>query len=209
MSVLFLKKGDRKLPSNYRPVSLTSICGKVMESIISDSMIAFLRANHLLSDEQYGFLAKRSTCTQLLTTLNDFTLLADNKMRVDAVYIDFAKAFDSVSHSKLLLKATLYGFTSHLLDWLSSFLSDRFQCVYIHESQSTLLPVISGVPQGSVLGPLLFLIYINDLPDCLTPPVKVKIFADDTKLYSARYSTEDPAFSTLYLNFVTGLPSGS
>ena len=100
------KKGDRKLPSNYRPVSLTSICGKVMESIISDSMIAFLRANHLLSDEQYGFLAKRSTCTQLLTTLNDFTLLADNKMRVDAVYIDFAKAFDSVSHSKLLLKAT-------------------------------------------------------------------------------------------------------
>ena len=123
------KKGDRKLSSNYRPISLTSICGNVMESIISDSMIAFLRANHLLSDEQYGFLAKRSTCTQLLTTLNDFTLLADNKMRVDAVYIDFAKAFDSVSHSKLLLKATLYGFTSHLLDWLSSFLSDRFQCV--------------------------------------------------------------------------------
>ena len=195
------KKGDRKLPSNYRPVSLTSICGKVMESIISDSMIAFLRANHLLSDEQYGFLAKRSTCTQLLTTLNDFTLLADNKMRVDAVYIDFAKAFDSVSHSKLLLKATLYGFTSHLLDWLSSFLSDRFQCVYIHESQSTLLPVISGVPQGSVLGPLLFLIYINDLPDCLTPPVKVKIFADDTKLYSARYSTEDPAFSNSLSEF--------
>ena len=122
-------------------------------------------------------------------------------VRVDAVYIDFAKAFDSVSHSKLLLKATLYGFTSHLLDWLSSFLSDRFQCVYIHESQSTLLPVISSVPQGSVLGPLLFLIYINDLPDCLTPPVKVKIYADDTKLYSARYSTEDPAFSNSLSEF--------
>ena len=95
----------------------------------------------------------------------------------------------------------MYGFTSHLLDWLFSFLSDRFQCVYIHESQSTLLPVISGVPQGSVLGPLLFLIYINDLPDCLTPPVKVKIFADDTKLYSARYSTEDPAFSNSVSEF--------
>ena len=164
----------------------------------------------LISKEQYGFLAKRSTCTQLLATINDYTLLADNKMRVDAVYIDFAKAFDSVSHAKLLLKARSYGFNSHLLDWLSSFLYDRVQCVYIGESQSTLLPVISGVPQGSVLGPLLFLIYINDFPDCLVPPVKVKIFADDILNYILPVALQRILHSqTLYLNFVTGLPSGS
>ena len=94
MCVQFLKKGARQLPSNCRPVSMTSICCKVMESIISQSMVHFLRVNGLLSKDQHGFLPKRSTCTQLLVTLN----VSDAKMQVDVVYIDFAKAFDSVSH---------------------------------------------------------------------------------------------------------------
>ena len=102
----------------------------------------------------------------------------------------------------LMLKARSYGFNFHLLDWLSSFLYDRVQCVYIGESQSTLLPVISGVPQGSVLGPLLFLIYINDLPDCIVPPVKMKIFADDTKLYSAHCIAENTAFTNSLSEFL-------
>lgn len=148
-------------------------------------MVHFLRVQGLISKDQYGFLAKRSTCTQLLVTFNEISLLADAKMQVDAVYIDFAKAFDSVSHNKLLLKVESYGFHSHLFAWIKSFLSNRSQCVYIGTSLSTPLPVISGVPQGSVLGPLLFLLYINDLSECLVSPVKAKIFADDTKLYFA------------------------
>ena len=112
-------------------VSMTSICCKVMESIISESMVHFLRVNGLLSKDQHGFLPKRSTCTQLLVTLNEISLLSDAKMQVDVVYIDFAKAFDSVSHQKLLLKLESYGFHSHLLAWIKSFLSNRYQRVYI------------------------------------------------------------------------------
>ena len=119
---------------------------------------------------------KRSTCTQHLVTLNKISLLSDAKMQVDVVYIDFAKAFDSGSHLKLLLKEESYGFHSYLLAWIKSFLSNRYQHVYIGSTLLTPLPVISGVSQGSVLGLLLF------LPDCLSSPVKAKIFAHDTKI---------------------------
>ena len=115
------------------------------------------------------------------------------------MYIDFAKAFDSISHRKLLFKVKCYDFSPSLVRWLSSFLTDRFQQVYICQSSS--LPVTSGVPQGSVLGPLLFLIYINDLPDCLVPPVQAKIFADDTKLYVAHSSDSISPLSLSLLNF--------
>ena len=119
------KKGARQLPTNYRPVSMTSICCKVMECIVSESMVHFLRINGLLSKDQHGFLPKRSTYTQLLVILNEISLLSDAKMQqVDVVYIDFAKAFDSVLHQKLLLKVESYGFHSHLLAWIKSFLSN-------------------------------------------------------------------------------------
>jgi len=195
------KKGSRKLPSNYRPVSLTSVCCKVMESIVYESMLFFLRSNSLISKDQFGFLARRSTCTQLLVTLNEWTRLTDIRSKIDSVYIDFAKAFDSISHRKLLFKVECYGFTPLLVRWLSSFLMNRSQQVYIGQSLSSSLPVTSGVPQGSVLGPLLFLIYINDLPDCLVPPVQAKIFADDTKLYATHSSDSFSPLSLSLSNF--------
>ena len=121
------KKGSRKQPSNYRPISQTCILCKVMESIISSSMISFLRTHNLISQDQFGFLSRRSACTQLLITLNNWTLNVDNGMKVDVVYTDIAKAFDTVSHSKLLLKVEAYGFKSNLLQWIRAFLNDRSQ----------------------------------------------------------------------------------
>ena len=193
------KKGSHKSPSNYRPVSLTSVCCKVMESIVYESMVFFLRFNSLISKDQFGFLARR---TQLLITLNEWTLLTDIRSNIDSVYKDFAKALiDSISHRKLLYKVECYGFTPLLVRWLSSFLMNRSQQVYIGQSLSSSLPVTSGVPQGSVLGPLLLLIYINDLPDCLGPPVQAKTFADDTKLYATHSSDSSSPLSLSLSNF--------
>ena len=106
------KKGLHSLPSNYRPILLTC---KVMESIVSQSIISHLRSHQLISADQFGFLSRRSTCTQLLTTLNDWTISIDNHLKVDAVYIDFAKAFDTVCHPKLILKLKAYGMAPQIL----------------------------------------------------------------------------------------------
>jgi Reverse transcriptase (RNA-dependent DNA polymerase)/Endonuclease-reverse transcriptase len=187
------KKGVASNPSNYRPVSLTSTCCRLMESIIKDTITSHFKRHDLITAHQHGFRKGRSTETQLLECVNDWTLALDQGFCVDIVYIDFAKAFDSVSHNKLLCKILGYGISGKLNAWISAFLQNRSQYVAIEDECSSVSPVLSGVPQGSVLGPVLFEVYINDLPDCLPKEITTKLFADDVKLYKVIRNLSDQA----------------
>ena len=177
------KKGVSSAVENYRPISLTSVVCKVFERIVKEQMLEFLFKQNLITRHQHGFLSQRSTCTELLETLNDWTLSLRNRHVVDAIYFDFSKAFDSVVHNKLCTKLTCYGINGKLYNILRDFLLNRKQRVVLSNGMSSFKPVNSGVPQGSVLGPLLFLLYINDVVDLFTNNVNVKLYADDIKLY--------------------------
>jgi len=178
------KKGSPSDVSNYRPISLTCIICKIMESIIKDKLIAYLLDKKLITKQQHGFLAKHSTCSQLLECVNDWSIELNVRNCIDVAYIDFQKAFDSVVHSKLCHKLKSYGISGKLLNWITEFLFNRVQAVKINNIVSDYVPVKSGVPQGSVLGPVLFLLYINDLVDLFGPGLSVKLFADDVKIYA-------------------------
>ena len=180
ISAIF-KQGSRHEAANYRPVSLTCIACKIMESIVRDVIMQHLLANKLLSDHQHGFVPGRSCSTQLLKVIDEWTEALDKGKSLDVIYLDFAKAFDSVPHKRLILKMSAYGVRGKLLNWIENFLTDRWQRVTVMGESSEWSRVSSGVPQGSVLGPLLFLVYINDLPEMVRSSAKV--FADDTKLY--------------------------
>ena len=182
------KKGDKKLPENYRPGSLTSIPCKLLERILKDKIMEHLQTNRLLSPHQHGFRPARSCASQLLEVLDFLTMALDEGKSVDIIYLDFKKAFDSVPHARLLHKVEAYGITGNILGWIKAFLSDRSQQVLIEGVSSKCCKVKSGVPQGLVLGPLLFLLYINDLPDCVK--TAVKMFADDLKLYGTSDTSE-------------------
>ena len=184
------KKGDKSHAGNYRPVSLTSVICKVMETFIKNSLNNHLINNDLLSKHQFGFVSGRSTVTQLLVTLNEWLFGLDNNVPIDAAYMDFRKAFDTVPHQRLLNKLKGYNITGPILNWISSFLSDRYQFVKINNSCSSKLKVTSGVPQGSVLGPTLFVFFINDLPNVVFD-TSIKIFADDTKAYKEIRNNDD------------------
>ena len=181
ISAIF-KKGNRTSPQNYRPVSLTSIVCKILESIIRDSVITHMTDNNLFSPKQFGFLAGRSTVLQLLKVLDIWTKILDQGGIIDVIYCDFMKAFDKVPHKRLLYKLEKYGITENTLGWIESFLNNRTQEVTINDAKSGSAPVTSGIPQGSVLGPILFVIYINDLPEVVDKDSYVFLFADDTKV---------------------------
>ena len=183
------KKGDRSLPDNYRPVSLTSIICRILESIIRDNIDLYLTENNLLSKYQYGFRSGRSCTMQLIDALEQWTHALNEGTDTDIILLDFSKAFDSVSHKRLLNKLDQYGITGKMKSWIHSFLTNRTQFVQVNNSISNSDKVLSGVPQGSVLGPTLFLLYINDLPDCVTS--KTLIFADDTKIFKPITSPND------------------
>ena len=140
-----------------------------------------MKRNSLFAQEQHGFLEGRSCITNLLETLDEWTKISDMKGRVDCIYLDFKKAFDSVPHQRLLTKVKGYKISGKIFEWISSFLVGRKQRVIVDGESSAWEDMKSGVPQGSVLGPILFVIYINDLPDAVDS--RIKMFADDTKIY--------------------------
>ena len=186
------KKGNKSTPGNYRPVSLTSIVCKLFEKCVRDALYKHMIDNNILSNDQFGFCQGRSCALQLLVTINDWLESLDNKIPVNAAYLDFKKAFDSVPHKRLLSKIKGYGIEGKALKWVEEFLKDRKQFVCINGNASEKSPVTSGVPQGSVLGPTLFIYFINDLPNEVK--CKLKIFADDTKAYAEVRSTDDQVF---------------
>ena len=176
------KKGNRSAPNNYRPVSLTCILCKLMEKIVRKKIIEHLENNNLISSKQHGFVTGRSCVTQLLDVLDIWTKTLDEGGTVDAIYMDFQKAFDSVPHRRLIAKVKAHGIEGNTLNWITDFLQDRSQKVIINGISSSVKTVTSGIPQGSVLGPILFVMYINDLPSCVQS--SIRLFADDTKVFT-------------------------
>ena len=174
---------DRQDPSSYRPISLTSCVARTMEKLINGQILKYLSSNSLLYQHQSGFLPKHSTVTQLCYLAHQWQMALERGEEVHTVFLDLSKACDRVSIPGLLFKLASLGFTNETLEWFTSFLSNREQSVRVDGSLS--LPQIpkSGIPQGTVLGPVLFLAYINDLPGSISG--ECSIFADDTSVYKS------------------------
>ena len=197
------KKGDRSDPNNYRPISLTSVLCKLMESVVKNQLMSHLLTHKLISTQQHAFMTNRSTASNLLECALDWSVSLNSKCLVDVIYIDYRRAFDSIVHNKLLLKLGTFGISGKLLDWIGAFLSNRTQRVVIENSISDSTPVTSGIVQGSVLGPILFLLYINDLADIVNLPCKLILFADDSKLFTSfNLSTDNTAYLQHILDLI-------
>ena len=191
------KKKDKQTVSNYRPISLLPIFAKIFEKIVFKNLYNFLTSNNLITRNQSGFTPGDSGTNQLLSLIHDVHSAFDDIscLEVRSVYLDMSKAFDKVWHEGLLFKLKQNGIDGKLLDLFANYLSNRRQRVVLNGKSSDWAPILSGVPQGSVLGPLLFLIFINDLEAGIIS--QIKFFADDTSLYSV---VKDPEISARELN---------
>ena len=184
------KKGDKGSVENYRPISLTSLVMKVFERCIKNELFSACQA--YLDPRQHGFVNGKSCTTQMIPFTNNLALALNNKSKMDIIYFDFAKAFDTVSHDLILRKLkSLYGVNGLMLRFIRAYLQGRQQKVVVGGSMSSTLPVHSGVPQGSILGPLLFVLFINDMFSCVSEGTNIALYADDTKIWREICCSED------------------
>lgn len=184
------KSGDTTNRQNYRPISILPAISKVCERIVYDQLYDYLSKNNLLNKYQSGFRSLHSTVTALLDATNEWYLNIDKGHLNLITFLDLAKAFDTVSHDILLKKLKFYGIYGTTLDWFTSYLSNRKQCCLVEGCISKFQKIQCGVPQGSILGPLLFLLFINDLPTCLQY-TNARMYADDTSLSASSKSTTE------------------
>jgi hypothetical protein len=183
------KKGAKHMASNYRPISLTSTACKIMERMIKDKLVSHLEGNSLLTNVQHGFRTKRSCLTNLLDYLEDVTEYLDQGWPVDVIFFDYSKAFDKVCHERLLRQIEAHGVSGFALHWIRGWLTGRQQRVVLNGQASDWMEVLSSVPQGSVLGPILFIIFVNRVPQAVKN--LLSLFADDMKLYRGLKSDTD------------------
>ena len=192
------KKGDKHNPCYYRHISLTCIISKCMEHILVSNIMQHLDSNTILYALQHGFRKQLSCDTQLLSLFQD---LSSNPSQTDMIIKDFSKAFDKVPHRRLQYKLNWYGIRGYTHTWIHNFLQGRSQRVVSEGSQSSSHPVLCGVPQGTVLGPILSLIYINDLPDEAINST-IRLFADDCILYRSIKTERDSTLLQTYLDYI-------
>ena len=191
------KKGDKSNPDHYRPISLLPCVSKVLERVIQRQLVKFLLDNNILTKHQSGFRTMHSTSTTLIKVTDEWLMSLDNGLYTGTVFVDLQKAFDLVDLDILLEKLTIMlGLKGKSLNWFHSYLNGRRIATSINNTLSSELPVTHGVPQGSILGPILFLLFINDLPNCFEK-CSVHLYADDTVIY---FSDKDPNIIECVIN---------